>query len=110
MEGFYAVYYTGVVGFGHAVLVAKDGVLTGADVTGCVYDGSYELSGNGDVRVDVILTAIAGTTLVTGQTLSETIKIEISSTMVGGFVEGKYVTLQTSVGPVNATFRKIRGM
>ncbi|TDQ56571.1 hypothetical protein EV658_11737 [Phaeovulum veldkampii DSM 11550] len=25
MEGFYAVYYTGVAGFGHAVLVIKDG-------------------------------------------------------------------------------------
>lgn len=110
MEGFYAVYYTGAVGFGHAVLIAKDGVLTGADVTGCLYDGSYAVSDSGDIRFDVILTAVAGTTLVTGQTLSETIKIEISSTLVGGFVESRYITLQTSAGPVNATFRKIRGM
>ncbi len=40
MQGFYAVYYTGVAGLGHAVLAITDSVVTGADATGGVYDGT----------------------------------------------------------------------
>lgn len=51
MQGFYAVYYTGVAGFGHAVLVFSDSVVTGADATGGVYDGSYTVGDNDEFEI-----------------------------------------------------------
>lgn len=68
MEGFYAMYYTGVSGFGHAVFVLKDGVVSGADATGGVLDGRYTVDEAGTVNIEVDLTVPAGVTLVTGQT------------------------------------------
>jgi len=110
VEGFYAVYYTGVAGFGHAVLVIKDGIVTGADVTGGVYDGKFKVSDVGGVSIEVTLTVPAGTTLVTGQTLptpySQTIKAELSA----NFASGQPVPVQTPLGPVNAIFKKLRSL
>lgn len=110
MEGFYAVYYTGVAGFGHAVLVMRDGVVTGADVTGGIYDGKFKVADAGSVSIEVTLTVPAGTTLVTGQTLpapySQTIKAELSA----HFANGQPVPVQTPLGPVNAIFKKLRNL
>ncbi len=54
MEGFYAIYYTGTAGFGHAVLIFKDETITGADATGGIYDGSYSIGdGTIDFQVDL---------------------------------------------------------
>ncbi|MDF2142822.1 hypothetical protein [Paenirhodobacter sp. CAU 1674] len=110
MEGFYAVYYTGVSGFGHAVLVIEDGVVTGADATGGVYDGTFSIGAEGTISIEVTLTVPAGTTLVTGQTLpspcSQTIKAELPANFAGG----QPVPMQTPLGPVNAIFKKLRGM
>lgn len=110
MEGFYAVYYTGVAGFGHAVLVIKDGIVTGADETGGVYDGKFKVNDVGGVSIEVTLTVPAGTTLVTGQTLptpySQTINAELSA----NFASGQPVPVMTPLGPVNAIFKKLRSL
>jgi uncharacterized membrane-anchored protein YitT (DUF2179 family) len=110
VEGFYAVFYTGVAGFGHAVLVMKDGIVTGADVVGGIYDGKYAVSGTEGLSIEVTLTVPAGATLVTGQTLpapySQTIKAELPS----HFANGQPVPVQTPLGPVNAIFKKLRNL
>jgi hypothetical protein len=51
-----------VDGFGHAVLVIKNGIVTGADVTGGVYDGKYTSVVSGRAPIEVTLTVPAGTT------------------------------------------------
>lgn len=109
MEGFYAVYYTGVAGLGHAVLVINDGIVTGADVTGGEYDGTYaELDGG--VSIEVVLTVPAGTTLVTGQTLPAPYSQTIKAQLPASFGSGQPVLVQTPLGPVNAIFKKLRNL
>ena len=41
-EGFYRVDYVGVAGLGFAIIVLDTGIVVGADVTGGVYDGTFE--------------------------------------------------------------------
>lgn len=110
MDGFYAVYYTGQTGFGHAVLVLREGKIVGADVTGGVYDGTYTLEQNHTVTVDIVLTVPAGTTLVTGQTLTAPHSQNIKANIVEAFANGQTVPLNTPMGPVNAIFKKLRDL
>lgn len=110
MEGFYAVYYTGVAGFGHAVIVMQDGVVSGADATGGTYDGTYRKGKDAQVSVEVTLTAPAGTTLVTGQTLPVAYSQTIVASLPENFSGGHTVPIQTPLGPVNAVFKKLRGL
>ncbi|MGV3576622.1 MAG: hypothetical protein ACO1O4_15975 [Devosia sp.] len=110
MEGFYAVYYTGQTGFGHAVLVMREGKIVGADVTGGVYDGTYTIEANNSVTVDIVLTVPPGTTLVTGQTLTTQHSQNIKANVVETFANGQTVPLQTPMGPVNAIFKKLRDL
>lgn len=110
MQGFYAFYYTGVSGFGHAVLIINDGIVTGADATGGVYDGRYTVGDGGEFEIEVTLTVPAGATLVTGQTLTDEFSKTISAKLRAGFADGQPVPVQTPMGPVNAIFKKVRGM
>lgn len=110
MEGFYAVYYTGVAGFGHAVLILKDDIVSGADATGGVYDGTYASVDGGGVSIEVVLTVPAGTTLVTGQTLAAAYSQTIKANLPAEFGAGQPVPVQTPLGPVNAIFKKIRNL
>jgi len=110
MEGFYAVFYTGVAGFGHAVLVIKDGIITGADATGGLYDGKFSVGGSGGISIEVTLTVPAGTTLVTGQTLPSAYSQTIKADLMESFANGQAVPVQTPLGPVNAIFKKLRSL
>ena len=107
MEGFYAMYYTGIAGVGHAVIVLKDGIVTGADVSGGVYNGKY-VPNDGNYDFEVVLTVAAGSTLVTGQTLSEPLDQEITATLSDNFANGQTVSVQSPMGPVNVVFKKLR--
>lgn len=109
MEGFYAMYYTGVSGFGHAVLILRGGVVCGADATGGTYDGKYEIDA-GNHKFEVVLTVPAGTTLVTGQTLPEPFSQTISASLTDTFANGQPVPIKTPLGPVNVIFKKLRDL
>ncbi|NGP18431.1 hypothetical protein [Devosia aurantiaca] len=95
MDGFYAVYYTGQIGFGHAVLVLREGTIAGADVVGGVYDGFYKSEPDNTIMVDIILTVPAGTTLVTGQTLTAPHSQNIKANVAATFANGQTVALNT---------------
>ena len=41
-EGIYKVDYQGITGMGFAVMILESGTVTGADVIGGIYDGTYE--------------------------------------------------------------------
>ena len=110
VEGFYSVYYTGVAGFGHSVLDITGGIVAGADATGGVYDGTYKLGEAGTVSIEVSLTVPAGATLVTGQTLQQSYSQTIKAELPANFASGQHVPVQTPLGPVNAIFKKLRGM
>ena len=60
MEGIYAIYFTGRVGSGSGLLLLKNGVISGADIAGGIYDGSYTLEGMGALNANVRLTLPPG--------------------------------------------------
>lgn len=109
MQGFYALYYTGIAGFGHAVLVMNDGIITGADVTGGVYDGTYTVENDAiDIKVDFVVPS--GATLVTGQSLMEPLKQSVTANLSLHFADGHPVPINTPMGPVNVIFKKLRSI
>ena len=66
-EGIYKVDYQGIAGLGFAMLILESGTVTGADVTGGFYDGTYEWNEQTrllDIAVQVDVSE--GTVLVMG--------------------------------------------
>jgi hypothetical protein len=111
MEGFYAMYYTGGTGSGHALFIMKDGKIIGADVVGGVLDGSYESDEGGNIAFKVNLTVPAGATLVTGQTAGAApVMQEISASLPRTFADGQARPVRTPLGPVNIIFRHLRDL
>ncbi|MCD9146631.1 hypothetical protein [Pseudophaeobacter flagellatus] len=110
MNGIYAVYYTGVSGMGNGVIVLLDGVVSGADVAGGIYDGTFSSIENGKISIEVNFTVPAGATLVTGQTLPNALTQQISAHLEQTFANGNPVRLETQMGPVNAIFKKLRSL
>jgi hypothetical protein len=110
LEGFYALFYTGEVSSGYAVLVLKGGIIAGADVSGGLYDGQYTVNYdqknlNGTLR----LTIPAGIALVTGAPASEeTSTQDIPFSLPLDFADERVLQVQTATGPINLRFKKIR--
>ncbi len=66
-EGIYKVDYQGIAGLGFAMLILESGTVTGADVTGGIYDGSYEWNEQTRLLDVVVKVAVSeGSVLVTG--------------------------------------------
>ena len=109
LDGFYALFYTGKVSSGFAVIVLKNGIVTGADVSGGLYDGEYTI--NADRRTvegTMKLTTPPGVSLVTGAPASEhTYTQEFPVSLLVDLSE-QTVQIQTPTGPVNLKFKKIR--
>ena len=112
LNGFYSIYYTGKTGTGFGVLVLKDGIVTGADVSGGIYDGEYTIEDERKVFEGTIKLVIPpGVPLVTGAGPSQqsyTQQIPIS--MPFDLNQGRPVQVQTSTGPVNLIIKKIRNL
>jgi hypothetical protein len=109
MNGIYAMYYTGSAGSGHALVVMKDGVITGADAVGGILDGTYQAIDGGYLDVEVSLTVPAGGWLVTGAVAGEDSLIqEIKTRLPENLGGGRPITVRTPTGPVNVIFKHIR--
>ncbi len=109
MDGIYAIYFTGATGSGHAVFVAREGVVTGADATGGTLDGTFTPSGNEMIDLDVNLGIPAGGVLVTGfANGGGGVTHRITATIPANFGNGQPVAISTPTGPVNVIFRRLR--
>ena len=110
MSGIYAVYYTGHDGSGFALFMMKDGLITGADAEGGVLDGTYKNIGDGKINISVTLVAPVGASLVTGAFVDEGfISQQITNGVIpDNFDNGSIIPLQTTTGPVNAVFKRLR--
>jgi hypothetical protein len=108
MDGFYSVYFTGLVGSGFGLLMIKGGKIIGADTEGVLYDGSYFLTKNGLVG-SVIFKAPPNVHLVTGpKSGEEGLEMAIDLNLPKNFGNGQTLRIDTPNGPVNAIFRKLR--
>ncbi len=109
VEGFYAIYYTGVAGSGLGILVLKDGIIVGADAFGGVYDGQYrENASTGMLEGKLKLSMPGGVPLVTGGPASPdpyTIEFPLVLSPDRG---DKPVPVNLPTGPINVVFKKLR--
>lgn len=112
LNGFYSLYYTGTVASGFAVIVLEDGVVTGADVTGGLFDGEYTINQEKSVFEGTIrMTVPAGISLVTGAPPSQTAYTQdIPLSLPLDLNQGRPMLVHTSTGPVNLNMKKLRDL
>ena len=112
LNGFYALYFTGTVANGFAVVVLKDGVVAGADVAGGIFDGEYTVNQKKGVFEGTIrMTVPPGISLVTGAPPSQvTYTQEITLSLPLDLNQGQPMQIQTSTGPVNLNMKKLRDL
>jgi hypothetical protein len=109
-NGFYAIYYTGATGNGMGLLAAKDSVVTGADISGGLYDGSFQKNPlSGQIDINIRMAFPPGTSLVTGAIAgAQPLVLQLTSPLPANFADGTPVGIQTPTGPVNVIFKKLR--
>ena len=109
MNGIYAMYFTGTAGYGHALFVMKDGLISGADAIGGMLDGTYVDIGDGSLEFSVTLRIPAGAALVTGVIAgNEPLTQHMTTKLPVDFSNGSSIGIQTPTGPVNAVFKWLR--
>ena len=110
IDGFYAIYYTGVSGSGLGVLALHNGIIIGADMFGGRYDGTYKQSTTPDAYdIAVRITVPPGAPLVTGALAGpHPFYMDVTTTLPEDLGGEQPIRIETSTGPVNVIFRKIR--
>lgn len=110
VDGFYAIYYTGLAGRGFGILVFVNGIISGVDFGGIMYDGAYTVvQDTAVIRGTLKMSVPAGAILVTGGVPStEPCTLEFPLSLPSGLGDGQPVELNLSTGPVNVIFRKLR--
>jgi hypothetical protein len=113
MEGFFRIAYTGTAGSGFGMLVLSAGNIAGADMAGATYDGTYaELPESHALDFKVKMLAPAGITPVqTGIPLPADTTLSINAILPhADIVAERPILMQTSLGPVNVVFSKVRDL
>ena len=110
MEGFYAVYFTGASGMGQAIVVFSKGLVTGASQFGGTIDGEYKVVAGGRIKLNLVFTATPGSTLATGQTVTAPHSQTIIAELPASFADGQSIRVQTPLGPLTTSFKKLRSM
>jgi hypothetical protein len=109
LNGIYSVTFRGMADWGMGMLLLREGILTGADAGGVLYDGDYTERGN-EVALNVVMTIPPGVALVQG-TPPQSTPYSIRSEMViprRAFDNSETVRLDLPPGPVNAIFKLLR--
>jgi len=110
MNGIYALYFTGTSGSGFGVIILKDGVMTGADVTGGMFDGTYRVVGD-EITGTFISLLPPGVTSVNGVLAGQNgLRVEYPIRLPVNLGAGQAFTLPTPNGPVNVIVKKLRDL
>jgi hypothetical protein len=108
INGFYAVYLTGMATQGLAMLVFRNGKVVGVDVGGVQYDGIYSDSGSA-FSVKLKVSIPPSTALVQGvSTGPEGDVSEIDFQLPVDFLSRPFIRVAAKHGPVNAKIVKLR--
>jgi len=108
-QGIYTITFRGASDWGIGMLVLQNGNITGADVGGATYDGTY--TDNGDsIFFKAIMTVPPGVSLVQGTrpmptTYTVPFEAEIKKNII---TTGEPVLINLPPGPVNVIFKKLR--
>jgi hypothetical protein len=111
LDGIYSIIFRGRADWGTGMIILQNGVITGADAQGALYDGSYAELGT-DLRVDFTMTVPPGVTLVQG-TPARPEQYMISARTIfpkRALDSGEPVLMDLPPGPVNVIFRRLRAL
>ena len=108
-KALYAGYFTGVAGQSIGLFYIGDGLLIGVDVATMQYDGAYTTKPDGSLEGAVQYVLPAGVSLITGAPAGVApTRITTNLTLPADFADGRVITIETPLGPVNAKFEKLK--
>jgi hypothetical protein len=108
-KALYNAYLTGVAGQSIGLFYIGDGLLIGIDVGTMQYEGSYTTLEDGSMQGTVEYVLPAGVPLITGAPAGTApTRITVSLNLPANFDDGRVVTIETPLGPVNAKFEKVK--
>jgi hypothetical protein len=109
-EGFYAVTFGGAAGGGFGMVVLDTNLIVGADVTGVLYDGTYEYNARTDrLDVHIVVTVPPGVWLVQGvPSAPKEYKFPIEASLPRDLGAEMPTDVSTPFGSVKAIFKKVR--
>lgn len=108
MNGIYAAYFSGAIGNSFALLIFKDGQVSGADAGFGRYDGQYSVLGN-RAEGQIIFHLPPNSSAITGvSTGDQPLDLSMAISLSLPIEDVEYHEIQTPFGPVNARFEKIR--
>jgi hypothetical protein len=89
----------------------KDGVIAGTDIAGMLYDGTFEITPDGFVLGRVKYVLPVGSSTITGLSATdEPIELISPLKLPLVFANDTVHRIETPAGPVNAKFKKVRGL
>ena len=108
-KALYVAYFTGVAGQSLGLFYIGDGLLAGIDAAAMQYDGSYETNRDGSLEGIVEYVLPAGVSLITGAPAGVApTRVSVKLKLPAGFDDGRVITIETPLGPVNAKFEKLK--
>lgn len=112
LNGFYAGYFMGAQGPGLGLFVFKDGVIVGVDAGGVEFDGHYEISDeDGTCSGDIKVKAPPNVTLIQGHVVGpEGLTYTVPIRLPPDFAQKPYVRVETPIGPVNVSLKRVRNL
>jgi len=111
VDGIYSITFRGAADWGMGLLLLQNNAITGADVGGALYDGTFTETDD-SITANIKLTVPPGVTLVTGTMPSpEVTEIPFSATIPKRAMDTQEpVLIQMPVGPVNIIFKRLRSL
>jgi hypothetical protein len=108
-NGIYSAYMTAADGQGFAMLVFLDGVVSGTDAMGTLFDGSYEEDGSGTISGSIRVSIPGGGTVIQGASAGPAgILYDVPIRVSLKDLEADFIPISTPLGPVNLRLEKIR--
>ncbi len=110
LNGFYAGYFMGAQGPGLGLFAFKDGVIVEVDAGGVEFDGRYKVSDDGgDCIGEITVKAPPNVTLIQGHVVGpEGLTYTIPIRLPADFAQKPYMRIETPIGPVNVSLKRVR--
>ncbi|WLB64658.1 hypothetical protein QIH96_05280 [Bradyrhizobium japonicum] len=110
-KALYVAYFTGVAGQSIGLFYIGDGTLVGVDVATMQYDGAYQTAADGSLEGVVEYVLPAGASLITGAPAGTApTRVAVKLALPADFADGRVITIETPLGPVNAKFEKVKDL
>ncbi len=105
----YSAYMTGAEGQGFAMFVFADGLLTGADPLGEVFEGNYSEDVDGNLTGTIRVKVPPDGEVIQGVSVGPSgFVYEVPITLSNGVMDQPFFQISTPLGAVNVKLEKLR--